>query len=445
MWNRPRKTSSPPRSQPRRRLATYPLGLSAALATWATLAGSSAQAGPLPSCETPDTVYVALDESAVPLLREAAWKLSRSGSPLNIVYKTLPGCAAVRTAVPAASCTDITCLKGEGQAVLQDIGVIPPKDVIKIHGPDYVKTCGLPATGVPAHLALAEVSATSCPAFAGSSPGGVVDQSLAVAPLALVTGRDSTEQSIQAAEAYFIYGKGKDANVRPWLDETLLIRRSPLSSLAVLFSLRTGLDPVRLRGELPTSCPIGVVCVNESDVVVNRLGKTPAGLAFMSTGEAESRLNELKLLAVQALGQRGAYYPNRQAGTVDKRNVRDGHYPLWGHLHVVAKADGADPKRPLALLRPLIDLLQGTAAAVDGEDPLLPQVRNGYVPQCAMAVNRSDDRAPLLPYTPAEPCGCWFEATATKSTNNLPAGCAVCAKDMPCGAGTCRRGFCEAR
>lgn len=411
------------------------------------LAGSSAQAGP-PSCETPETVYVALDESAVPLLREAAWKLARRGSPLNIVYKTLPGCAAVRTAVPAASCSGETCLTESALFIPQDVSFVEPKDVVQIHSEAYNKPCTLPMGGVSAHLAVAEVSASSCPAFAGVSPGGVVDQISAIFPFVLVTSTASSEQSIQAGEAYFVYGKGKDANIRPWFDETTLIRRSPLSSLSVLFSLRMGLDPARLRGELPSSCPMGVVCASESDIVVNRLGKSPAGLAFMPTREAEQRRSDLKPLAFQALGQRGAYYPNRQASTVDKRNVRDGHYPLWGHLHVVAKADSQDPKKPLARLRPLTDLLQGTADPaldVDKEDPLLPQVRNGYVPQCAMAVNRSDDRAPLLPYTPAEPCGCWFEATATKSTNNLPAGCAVCSNGQPCSTGTCRRGFCEAR
>lgn len=436
MWNRPSPSPSPSKASSRR---ARRLGAGAALAVM-TLS-SSARAGV--DCESPDTVYVAVDESAAPLVREAGWKLAREGSSATIVYQVLPGCAAVRTVVPAAACGNETCLKGTATLVLQDIGLIPPKDVKKIHSKDAVKDCALPAGGASAHVALSEVSAASCPAFAGSPPSGVVDLVGAVSPLALVTSALSPEQSIHAGEAYFIYGKGKDANVRPWLDEAVLVKRDPSSSLAVLFGLRLGVAPARLRGVLP-ACN-GGLCVTESDRVIRTLGDGAAGLAFMSTAELDRNLGDLKPLAFQALGQRGAFWPDRAPSSFDKRNVRDGHYPLWGYLHVIGRADPVMPDRLRSVLAGrLADLVQGKAN-VAGVDLLDVQVRAGLVPACAMRVSRTRDTAPLQPHAPPTPCGCWFEKAVPPGQGQAQTRCTACTDDKACGAGRCRRGFCEDR
>lgn len=422
-----------------------------------TLAWSASARAAVPCKDLAQNVlYVTTDDSSLRLVREAAWKLIRELlskpmlEPPVIVYQVLPGCAAVRTVVPVAACGDGTCMKGDAKFFPFDLGDWSPSDISKVYNFE-AKDCSLPMEGVSAHVALSEVAATSCPVFAASPPSGVVDLSGstgplgAVSPLALVTSVQSAQRSIQAGEAYFIYGKGKDANVSPWVDESVQVKRDPRSALAVLFGLRLGLEPSRFRGSLP-ACNEGGLCVSESDRVISKLGAGDAGLAFMPTAEVERNLSDVKPLAFQALGQRGAFYPDRtydkKMTSKDKRNVREGRYPLWGHLHVIAKADSNDPKKPIAVAQRLVEILQGGGAAVDGEDALVPLVRNGYVPQCAMSVNRSSDRAALAPYAPPAPCGCWFEATATKSTNNR---CTICTDKSQCGTGECRLGFCEAR
>jgi hypothetical protein len=58
-----------------------------------------------------------------------------------------------------------------------------------------------------------------------------------------------------------------------------------------------------------------------------------------------------------------------------------------------------------------------------------------------MKVTRSFDGGDLSLYSPAEPCGCYYES-------KVPGGgssCTACTDDTPCGGGKCRHGFCEAK
>ena len=67
-------------------------------------------------------------------------------------------------------------------------------------------------------------------------------------------------------------------------------------------------------------------------------------------------------------------------------------------------------------------------------------VKAGAVLDCAMEVKRTTDFGDLIPYAPAEPCGCFFENAATNSTS-----CAACTTNADCSvsAPNCRKGFCE--
>lgn len=77
-------------------------------------------------------------------------------------------------------------------------------------------------------------------------------------------------------------------------------------------------------------------------------------------------------------------------------------------------------------------------------DPKLldAEISKSLVPQCAMRVTRSEEMGPLLSFSPAFQCGCYFDFKTNGKT-----ACAACAApgDCPASAPACNFGYCEAR
>ena len=87
-----------------------------------------------------------------------------------------------------------------------------------------------------------------------------------------------------------------------------------------------------------------------------------------------------------------------------------------------------------------LDLLQSKPVTV--ELPLNATeviVDLGFIPDCAMRVSRDSQGGELSPYTPAEPCGCFFQERVGASIS----ACAACTDDSACTTGSCNLGFCE--
>jgi hypothetical protein len=150
----------------------------------------------------------------------------------------------------------------------------------------------------------------------------------------------------------------------------------------------------------------------------------------------------LKALAFQALHQWHAYLPDSTSSAFDKQNVRDGHYWIWGPVHMVTHStDGVNP-------------VAATAAATF-IDNVLGKVDNGFdisdiaiqahiIPVCAMHVKRSSELGPLSKYDDPAPCDCFFAAGGSKGN---PTSCTTCTDPdgTACSTGgVCRRGYCEA-
>ncbi|MCS6913947.1 MAG: hypothetical protein RMK29_14405 [Myxococcales bacterium] len=369
--------------------------------------------------DLPSPIYVAGSEAVLPLLRLLAPLLLADPDQATIVFQLRGGCAGVEAIVrdtDPQQCQQGGCIVGRATFYTQD-GV--------------AKSCELAAGGSHVHLAVSEVFARTCPGLGGGQPRGIVDLPGPVSPLVLVVPRESPERAIHAEEAHFVFGFGRLGGVTPWTNEEALLIQDERASTQVLLGLHIQVPPGRFKG------------VHAGADVIARLltADSHAGLAFVPSALADARRNDIKILAYQAIGQRGAFFPDRTAASFDKQNVRDGHYPLWGYLHAVGRADPRDPERfASGQAQRLADLLLGRQA-LGGTDPLLHQVRAGLVPQCAMTVARADDHRPLVPYIPLAPCGCWFE-------KNVPMGqtrCRSCTDDTACGEGRCRRGFCEVR
>jgi hypothetical protein len=87
----------------------------------------------------------------------------------------------------------------------------------------------------------------------------------------------------------------------------------------------------------------------------------------------------------------------------DKRNIRDGHYPIWGAIHIYTRVDEAGIPINAGANR-FINLTLGTDE-IEGLDPIALEATSNLIPQCAMTVARTEDGGPLSSSLPPRPCG----------------------------------------
>ena len=113
--------------------------------------------------------------------------------------------------------------------------------------------------------------------------------------------------------------------------------------------------------------------------------------------------------------------------------MRDGHYPIWGAIHLMAATTHgvlSDAARAL--------ITQFSVAKLD-ESLVSAIIEAGFVPQCAMKVTHSSEIGPLSPYKPPFACGCFFDKRVNGTTD-----CPACMVNSDCPTGNvCNYGFCE--
>jgi len=130
---------------------------------------------------------------------------------------------------------------------------------------------------------------------------------------------------------------------------------------------------------------------------------------------------------VPGVRQTKAFYADSTADTFDKKNVRDGHYVVWG-----PSTSSRRPTRrrtPSRTRRPPASSLGQRTTATTAFNYIQIEAKAGIVPQCAMKVTRSADGGYLSAYTPAAPCGCFYESVTTNTA--VPTGCTACTSDTP--------------
>jgi hypothetical protein len=147
----------------------------------------------------------------------------------------------------------------------------------------------------------------------------------------------------------------------------------------------------------------------------------------------------INALAYQDDGQTCAYYPDSTATSGDKRNVRDGHYSIWGPLHIMTKLDGNGyPINPTA--GDVIAYMTGTKTPPGGLELIPVLAHAGLIPTCAMRVRRTSEMGPLQSYAPERSCWCRYDLESTGQTD-----CTACTTDTDCpsDAPRCNYGYCE--
>lgn len=381
------------------------------------------RASALQCSSLPEPAYLTATPAAEPLVQKVASLLQRSDPQrMTVVYQIRPSCTGLESMVKdilPGSCAGDACLRGKALFFTLDPRDTDPKE------------CDLDTTGAKIDIALSDVFPQTCPTYAQTAPTGILDTPGPVSPYSLVMMRSSTEAAIHAEEAHFVFGAGKSANIKPWLNDAVITHLGTQDAGVLLVGTRIKLAPARWKG----------TAVAGVDELMNTLyNDGDHGIGILATSVADRRRAELRPLAFQAIGQKGAFFPDRRATTYDKQSVRDGHYPLWGFLHTVLRQDPGNPSQPLSKKGArLADIFLGKTM-VGGQDAQLLQVQNGLIPQCAMKVTRANDLAPLSVYAPGEPCNCFFEHNVSQGNLN----CQQCPAGT-CGSGVCRRKYCEAQ
>ncbi|HEU4533441.1 MAG TPA: hypothetical protein VFS00_04960 [Polyangiaceae bacterium] len=409
----------------RRRPLAFAAAFVAALAAGAPGDARAQDAG-LPLCADPVArplvVYAAGSSALRPFLGVVATLLGRDDPPYTLVYQSQGSCTGVGY---------MTSPEGPGQRIFDAAGG-GTNYAVYFDGAGNAVECSLGAEGARVDVGISDVFAESCEGPA--RPADVEDYFGPIQAMTFVVGARSQQYSISAEAAYLALGAGGDGGrSAPWSDPTKFFVRNTSSGTQQMIARAI---------DVPASAWWGVD-QGGSGVVLDKLsnlltegGADPA-LGILSADLADQNRGILRILAFQERGQPCGFLPDSTSESLDKRNVRDGHYPIWGPSHLFARVDGDRlPVSPGAAA-----LLRRFSSPRLDQQVIDVEIGNGLIPQCAMQVTRASEMGPLSSNRREYQCDCYFDAVATGRSD-----CQPCARpaDCPAEAPACNYGFCEA-
>jgi hypothetical protein len=295
------------------------------------------------------------------------------------------------------------------------------------------QTCTPPSDGFNADIGVSDVFANTCTPLPNGLPSNVVDFTGPVQAMTFVVPLASTQDSISAEAAYYVYGFGNDSGAAPWTDETFIFQRNDQSGTQRMIAAAIGVDASVWRGTQTTSSSD-----LRQQVIAAGNVDPESTIGILTADDADTNRATLNVLAYQHYGQTCGTYPDRDPTSNEKQNVRDGNYLIWGPIHILATVDNTRrPTNPIA--NDIVSYIVGTQSPPAGFDLITLEAEHHIVPQCAMRVTRAQELGPLNAYAPSEPCGCYYEKLANGSTD-----CTSCTADNDCGAGSiCSYHYCE--
>jgi hypothetical protein len=294
--------------------------------------------------------------------------------------------------------------------------------------------CLLGPSGAPVDVGESDIFSTTCdPA---DVPGGAVGEYLGpIQAMVFVVPGKSQQTAITAEAARMVFGMGGGV-ASPWTDPSLYFVRNANTGTQQMIGHAIGVPAGSFWGvDRGTAANVDALLRVISDATLAQ-----QAIGIISADFYDSDRTNVKALAFEAPEQECAYLPDSTAFTKDKRNVRDGHYPIWGPVHFFTSVSNGVPVSPAA---------QAFVSVVSV--PNVPQalldafIGSSLVPSCAMSVQRSNELGPLTTYSAPFECGCYFEASP--STNGVaPSECAHCSSAADCtnpARPACNLGYCE--
>ena len=370
----------------------------------------SAAQGAVECATMTNPVYIVGSSAVKPFLAEIAKVEVNLNPPVTLLYSDQGSCVGV-------------------SAILSGTTAAGPFTYWNAAGVEQTCTVANPVT---AHIGVSDVFATTCTQLPGGLPTNVGDFLGPVQPMTFVVPNGSTQKSISAEAAYYVYGFGAYSEAEPWVDEARIFQRDALSGTQRMIAAAIGVDATLWRGTRTTG---------SGDMRTKVGGAMPGegAIGVLSADVAQESRATLQILAYQHYGQSCGYYPDKELASNDKQNVRDGHYAIWGPLHLftLMSSNGYPANMQAA---DVIGFMTGTRPAPAGLDLVALQAQRHVVPQCAMRVSRTEEIGPLTSFAPLQACGCYYEKVANGQT-----GCTPCQNktDCPATAPFCNYGYCE--
>ncbi len=307
-------------------------------------------------------------------------------------------------------------------------------------------SCNMP-TDVELHSDLSAMDVGGATCLGGETPpADMLEVPSYVEALGFVVPRNSSQTAITATEAYYVlkFGGEEDRQVEPWTDPNFVLVRNPGSSTQLTIGANTGIAGTMWNGALRGHA--GSSDVRDAVIAENTTGNAEKVLGILNSSKWEAASNDMKVLAFQPFnGCLGAVYPDSTSTSRDKRNVRDGHYPIWTNLRFVLRTDGSgavltdNGDEAAARAQLFVDLMTG-ATEIEGVPVAETVIGVGNVPSCAMHVAREVDGGVIASFEHPAPCDCFF-----LEQNGVDSQCDPCTTDDQCSDGACRFGFCEPR
>lgn len=403
-------------------------------------AAASAQTQtPTVNCVAPgrsNVVYVTGSSALKPFLASLAPLLAADSGSYTIVYQSQGSCTGVNNIY---STNDDPSTGGR---IIKDIGGAKPNYPVFFKADGSTQECwadGVMGANYPAgpypyvDVGASDVYASSCGAM---DPGGGItigDFHGPIQPMTLVVPAASTQKSISAEAAYLAFGRGENNPSTlgiPWIDPTYFFVRNASSGTQQMVARAIGVPANQWFG-IDRG---GSGAVQTGVKVIVDPATAEKAIGILSVDLADAERSNMRILAFKARGQSCAYLPDSNINSHDKINVRDGHYPIWGPVHLYARTSGGLPNTAASALLGRFSTPKLDPSLVDAV------ASKGLVPQCAMKVSRTEEMGPFASYQPPFGCGCYYDLKANGATS-----CKTCkaTSDCPATAPACNYGYCE--
>ncbi len=212
---------------------SYHLLLSLAALT-ASLAANSPALAAVDCGSIPNAVVVTGSTAIKPLLAELAKVLvvpaAPGAQPVSVLYASTASCVGVDAILNGTKVTSASLVYWDST------------------GTEQTCTLDMSLGGIPADVGVSDVFASTCFPLPNGLPANVQDFTGPVQTMTFVVPHASSEQSISAEAAYYVYGFGSESGVAPWTNESLIFRRSEQSGTQRMISKAIGVDPGAWRG-----------------------------------------------------------------------------------------------------------------------------------------------------------------------------------------------------
>jgi len=369
----------------------------------------------------PNVIYMAGTSDFGPLLAQVTPLLMAESPAYRAVF------------MPGTSCGGVSAVFDPTATTIKDIAGTQTKAATYAYYFDDAGnqvSCTLDPEGKTVDIGVSNLYSTVC--NAAYVPSALIASYLGpTVTFGFTVPAASQQNTISVEAAHLIFGLGglspTGINASPWLDPSYYsIRNSGAGSTALAAELI----------HVPRTAFWGVDRLS-TDAIRDSLIASAApeqSIGILSIDYADKNRGNLRVLYLQGEGQISGFLPDSSATSLNKANVRDGHYPLWGYVHFyTANINGAPSASAGAFV---------TRFSVPKLDPALvdAMIAASLVPQCAMRVARTTEMGAFTPNPYKFQCGCYFDFKTNGKT-----ACAPCttSNDCPASAPACNYGFCE--